>query len=54
MKLSIVIPIYNGALSIKELVETVKIELASLDFEIVLVNDGSKDNSEELCEELHP
>ncbi len=52
MKLSIIIPIYNGSLTIKELVDAIKKELIEIDFEVVLVNDGSKDNSEELCEEL--
>ena len=50
--LSIVIPVYNGAESITELVEA----LEALDIpgghEIVLVNDGSPDNSLEICQGL--
>lgn len=50
--LSIVIPVYNGAQSIGRLVE----ELFTMDFngklEVVLVNDGSPDNSAEVCESL--
>ncbi len=50
--LSVVIPVYNGAASIGELVEA----LAALDIpgghEAVLVNDGSRDNSLEVCRGL--
>jgi len=50
--LSIVIPVYNGAASIGELVAA----LEDLDIpgghEIVLVNDGSPDNSLAVCREL--
>lgn len=50
--LSIVVPVYNGASSVGELVQA----LEALDIpgghEIVLVNDGSPDNSREVCVEL--
>jgi glycosyltransferase involved in cell wall biosynthesis len=50
--LSIIIAIFNGALTIRKLVE----ELSQLDIagglEIVLVDDGSADNSLEVCREL--
>jgi len=52
MKLSIVIPIFNGSLSIRALVENIKTELNDVPFEVILVNDGSRDNSEDVCEEL--
>lgn len=52
MKLSIVIPVYNGALSIAALVEEVFKEIKTYELEIILVNDCSKDNSEEVCEKL--
>jgi glycosyltransferase involved in cell wall biosynthesis len=52
LTLSIVIPVYNGAKSIAELVHA----LASLDIEggheIVLVNDGSPDDSLAVCRQL--
>ncbi|HVH79598.1 MAG TPA: glycosyltransferase family 2 protein, partial [Stellaceae bacterium] len=52
LALSIVIPVYNGADSVGELVEA----LEALDIpgghEIVLVNDGSPDNSLAVCREL--
>jgi glycosyltransferase involved in cell wall biosynthesis len=50
--LSIVIPVYNGAATIGTLVDA----LAALEIEggheIVLVNDGSRDNSAEVCRKL--
>jgi glycosyltransferase involved in cell wall biosynthesis len=51
-QLSIIIPVYNGASSITSLVETLQKELNSYSFEIILVNDGSKDNSAEKCKSL--
>src|SRR6202165_128231 len=51
-ELSLVIPVYNGRPTIGPLVEqTVKI-FGSTSFEIVLVNDGSEDDSELVCAEL--
>jgi undecaprenyl-phosphate 4-deoxy-4-formamido-L-arabinose transferase len=54
MKLSIVIPVYNGALTIGRLVQSVKQELgARFDLDIVLVNDGSPaDDSAKVCRGL--
>lgn len=45
--LSIVIPVYNGALSIAELVEQLHTTLSTLadSFEIIIVEDDGKDNS---------
>jgi len=52
--LSIVIPVYNSADTIGSLVE----QLANLPIEggheLILVNDGSKDNTAEVCESLVP
>ena len=45
MKLSIVIPIYNEEKNIQELFEKINASLTNYDFEIIAVNDGSKDNS---------
>lgn len=57
-KISIVIPVYNGALSIGRLVNELISQLSPVfDVEVVLVNDCSPDNSEEKCIELakqHP
>ena len=54
MKLSVIIPVYNGAKTIKTLVQAVAQELsARLDLEVVLINDGSSDdNSAEICQEI--
>ena len=50
--LSIVVPVYRGAASIGDLVDA----LAQLDIpgghEVILVNDGSPDNSAEICRRL--
>src|ERR1700682_4376639 len=51
-ELSLVIPVYNGSRTIGPLVEqTIKI-FGSTSFEIVLVNDGSEDDSELVCAQL--
>ncbi len=48
-KLSIVIPVYNVAAYIEKCMESV-VNQTLKDIEIILVNDGTKDNSMELCE----
>jgi glycosyltransferase involved in cell wall biosynthesis len=50
--ISVVIPVYNAEQSIKKLVDLIQTELKSVKFEIVLVNDGSKDDSDALCKAL--
>lgn len=57
MHLSVVIPVYNSATAIKTVVDDCFTALSHLDFELVLVNDGSADTSEEELFELakqHP
>jgi glycosyltransferase involved in cell wall biosynthesis len=49
---SVVIPVYNGSKSIEKLVESIENELANNTFQIILVNDGSKDNSAQICRRL--
>jgi len=49
MKISICIPVYNGFKTIEKLVDEVKETLSKYELEIILINDGSKDNSEEVC-----
>lgn len=49
MELSVCIPVYNGAKSIGRLVDELEVKLSDIKYEIVLVNDGSKDDSEEVC-----
>lgn len=50
--LSVVIPVYKGAITIAQLVESLQAELQQYDFEIILVNDGSPDDSEIVCKTL--
>jgi undecaprenyl-phosphate 4-deoxy-4-formamido-L-arabinose transferase len=50
--LSIVIPVYRGAATIGTLVEALSALRPEGGLEIVLVNDGSPDNSGEVCREL--
>ncbi|MGA0555900.1 glycosyltransferase family 2 protein [Larkinella sp. VNQ87] len=52
MLLSVIIPVYNSERTILPLVECLVDELAAYPFEIVLVNDGSRDASEAICESL--
>ncbi|TAE40960.1 MAG: glycosyltransferase [Runella slithyformis] len=52
MKISIVIPVYNSEQTIEKLVEKVLNVLHDWEIEIVLVNDGSRDASEQVCSQL--
>lgn len=57
MKLSVVVPVYNSELSISSLVQRLQSALSSISFEIVLINDNSRDASEVVCRQLaatHP
>ncbi len=47
-ELSIIIPLFNGSKTIESLIEVIEIELSKVNFEIILVNDGSTDNSFEI------
>ncbi len=51
-ELSLVIPVYNGSRTIGTLVEQTPKIFGSISFEIVLVNDGSEDESEMVCIQL--
>jgi undecaprenyl-phosphate 4-deoxy-4-formamido-L-arabinose transferase len=48
----VVIPVYNAEKSIERLISQLYIDLKGIDFEVVLVNDGSRDNSEKICSGL--
>ena len=50
--LSIVIPVYNGADTIAELVEALTEQPFGMALEIILVNDASRDDSQAVCERL--
>ena len=49
MLLSVVIPVYYGAVTIHKLVQSVQEQLGAYSCEIILINDGSKDDSEKIC-----
>lgn len=49
LKLSIVIPVYNGVNTLQECVESIIGAQLLWNYEILLVNDGSTDGSEALC-----
>jgi len=52
-KISVCIPVYNGSDTIEKLVDDVFVELKNEhEIEIILVNDSSSDNSEEICVKL--
>lgn len=52
IKVSVCIPVYNGAKTIAPLVEEVISELSDdYELEVVLVNDSSPDNSDEICKQ---
>lgn len=55
MDLSVVIPIYNEAQNIPLLYERLNTVLSKLpqSYEIILINDGSRDQSEQLLDELY-
>lgn len=47
MKVSILLPVYNAANTIQETLESIFIQTYT-DYEIIIINDGSTDNSEEI------
>jgi glycosyltransferase involved in cell wall biosynthesis len=52
MKLSVIIPVYNSAQNLPSLVERLKKALGHLSFEVIMVNDGSWDDSERVGKQL--
>jgi len=52
VNLSVVIPVYNSERTIGSLVERLQVCLAGQAAEVVLVNDGSADRSEAICQQL--
>jgi glycosyltransferase involved in cell wall biosynthesis len=51
--ISVVLPVYNVAPYLKEAVESI-LSQSMPDFEVVMINDGSTDRSEEIIHELLP
>jgi len=56
MQVSVVVPIYNEEGNVRELHHEIKTvcEEAGYDYEIIFVNDGSKDNTDTICRTLSP
>lgn len=52
-KLTIVIPVFNSQNTIEDLVKNIISEIITYKLEIILVNDGSIDNSEQKCIDLY-
>lgn len=52
MKISVVIPVYNGEKTLSRLIDELQSNLSVYTLEIVLVNDSSTDNSDEVCRKL--
>lgn len=46
-KISIIMPVYNGEKYLKESIESI-LNQTEKDFEFIIINDGSKDNSEKI------
>ena len=52
MFLSIIIPVYNGSQYIKPLLDSLNSQ-TSKDFEVIAVDDGSTDNSNDIIKNYH-
>lgn len=51
MKISFIIPVYNNGVLLKSMVQNIEYMYLK-DYEIILVNDGSQDDSKRICDEL--
>lgn len=49
--ISVIVPIYNAEKYLKRCIESI-INQTYKNMEIILINDGSKDNSKKICNEL--
>lgn len=50
IKISIIIPIYNAEKTIKRMLDSLQVQTMP-DFEVIMVDDGSTDNSSVICDE---
>jgi glycosyltransferase involved in cell wall biosynthesis len=49
IQFSIIIPVFNGAKTIESIILSIEKELVGYSFETILINDGSKDDSKNIC-----
>ena len=52
IKVSVLIPVYNGASFLKEALDSI-LNQTFTDFELILLNDASPDNSEEIIKQYN-
>ena len=50
LKISVVIPMYNAAKTIERALNSIKNQTLKCNYQIIVANDGSKDNSQEIVE----
>ena len=50
MQLSIIVPVYNAGNTLKECIDSIIMQCSG-DYELLLIDDGSKDDSPELCDD---
>lgn len=55
-KISVVVPVYNEEGNVKELYREIKdvCDRESYEYEIIFINDGSQDKTDEICRTLRP
>lgn len=55
-KISVVVPVYNEEGNVKELYREIKAvcDRESYEYEIIFINDGSQDKTDEICRTLRP
>ena len=51
-EVSVVIPVYNGAMTVPLVIKQLEALKVEGGLEVILVNDGSKDNSSEVCQNI--
>ena len=50
MRFTVIVPIYNASMYVRQCLDSVVVQTFN-DFEVVMVDDGSTDESAEICQE---